>query len=263
MTVTIPRGAPAEVDGGYGRLDQPRRRRPSTLGWIIVAAVLVAAVLGWFAFIGTDTGPPAATTAATTAPTLTATAATPTATEPLTSGSALAPFGWAIGGDLADYITEPVVYGVGTVEGDVEVAFVNSVIATARANANPTAEEPELAYWQTGFSLRATRDTQRILVEDGQVIVPGPATFIEIENVTLRGDDEADLEYCALLHDYNVVVANPDDRVESLGTLHAVERLVRAADGHWQSSELIRTIQNVDGFGACLDGRLVPDPGQG
>lgn len=266
MTVTIPRGVPPEVEGGFGHLDQPRRRRRlPTIGWVAIAAVIVVGAVAWWAAAGTDDEPPATTT----------TTVTPITTEPSSVSASTAPGGtadttpaappegWAIGGELVPYVTDPVYYPAGSTEGDVEVGFVNSVIATARANANPSAEEPELAYWQTGFSLKATRDSQKILTEDGQVIVSGPLTRVEIERVTLVGDGEADIEYCALLHDFNVVVANPTDRVESLGTLHAVERLVRAADGHWQSSERIQTIQNVDGIGSCLDVKVETGTGQG
>ena len=38
---------------------------------------------------------------------------------------------------------------------------------------------------------------------------------------------------------------------------------MRADDGHWQSSERIQTIQNVDGIGSCLDVKIEPGTGQG
>lgn len=265
MTVTIPRGVPPEVEGGYGHLDHPRRRRRlPAIGWIAIVTVLVAAAVIWWSTAGSDDTPaPATTTSALSTTEPTAASASTTASSTSEASAAVPPAGWAIGGELVPYVTDPVYYPAGSTEGDVEVGFVNSVIATARANANPSAEEPELAYWQTGFSLKATRDSQKILAEDGQVIVSGPLTRVEVEKVTVVGDGEADIEYCALLHDFNIVVANPTDRVESLGTLHAVERLVRADDGHWQSSERIQTIQNVDGIGSCLDVKIEPGAGQG
>jgi hypothetical protein len=67
-----------------------------------------------------------------------------------------------------------------------------------------------------------------------------------------------DLEYCELLHNYNVVVANPSDKVEEFATLHAIERLTRAPDGHWQDSEKLQTIEDVKGIGSCLHVTLTP-----
>lgn len=257
MAVTIPRPSPEEA-GGYGSLDRPGRRRVPAAAWIALAvvAVVIGAVIWWASSTGDGgSADPGTTTPAAPATTAPVTTAVPT-TGP--ASTVAPPAGWGLGGELTGYVTAPRYYKAGTTEGDVEVAFVNSVIATARANANPTVEEPELTYWQTGLSLKATRDSQRILAQDGQVIVTGPLTRVEIEQVTLRSSTEAELRYCALLHDYNVVTANPADKVESLGTLEAVERLVRAGDGHWQSAEKIQTIQNLDGFGACLKAEAVP-----
>lgn len=55
-----------------------------------------------------------------------------------------------------------------------------------------------------------------------------------------------------------MVVDNPDDVIESLGTSHAINRMVLGPDGQWQNSELVTTIQSVDGFGSCLDVELAP-----
>lgn len=256
MAVTIPRPSSEEA-GGYGQLDRPGRSRVPAAAWIALAVVVVVvgAVIWWASSGGSGSAGPGTTTPA--APATTA----PATTVPVTSGTsttaAPAP-GWGLGGQLTGYVTAPRYYPAGSTEGDVETGFINSVIATARANATPTAEEPELTYWQTGLTLKATRDSQRILSQDGQVIVTGPLSRVEIEQITLRSGTEAEVRYCALLHDYNIVTADPTDKVESLGTLEAVERLVRTADGHWQSAEKIRTIQNVDGFGACLSVQAVP-----
>ena len=42
-------------------------------------------------------------------------------------------------------MTTPRYYPAGSTEGDVEVGFINSVIATARANATPAAEASSFA----------------------------------------------------------------------------------------------------------------------
>jgi hypothetical protein len=103
------------------------------------------------------------------------------------------------------------------------------------------------------------------LVEDGQAIVPGSLTRIEIEDVTILTDSEAEVEACHLYHDFSVVASDSSDRVETISTLHGVFRVVRdVASGRWQVSELLTVIQDTDGFGACLDVTLTPvESGQG
>ncbi|MGF1599250.1 MAG: hypothetical protein ACFCVK_20440 [Acidimicrobiales bacterium] len=45
---------------------------------------------------------------------------------------------------------------------------------------------------------------------------------------------------------------------EDIATYHAIERFVQAPSGQWQSSQVVRTIQKVEGFGECLDVTLEP-----
>ena len=194
MAMTTPRTRPesdASVEGsGYGSLDRARQSRPGrALRWSLLAAVVVA-VLGAGAWL-LRPGSEADSSYATTAPT---TSATTTASTPTTAASVGTttvpepPAGWAIGGELVDYVDQPLFSEPGTPEAGVEIAFVNSEIATSRALANPSFEEDELAVWQTGVALAGTRDSMRVLVERGQVLLTGPLSRLEVEKITfLRG----------------------------------------------------------------------------
>ena len=264
MAVTTPRTptvpTPPTGEGpGYGSLDR-QPGRPGGATRVLLAVLGVAAVLGivwWLAgrsttdeagtttTVSTTQPAPSGSSTAGTSPSTTETSARSSATEP--------PAGWSIGGDLIDYVTEPIYSTPGSPEAAVEIAYVNSGIATARALANPGNEEAELVYWQTGKTLAGTRDGMRLLADKSQTVVTGPLTRLEVEKITFLSDPEADLEYCALLHDYNVVVDGSAPAQESLSTFQAVGRFVRASDGHWQFSENVRTIQDVDGIGSCLD----------
>ncbi len=264
MAMTTPRTRP-ESDGsdeagtGYGTLDHPRRSQGRGRGWLLLAPlVLIGGGLAlWLLRPGSTADPSSAQpTTPTTATTTTTSAPTSTTAAPTTIPEP--PAGWSIGGDLIDYIDEPVFSEPGTPEAAVEIAFVNSEIAASRALANPSFEEDELAVWQTGFTLSGTRDSMRVLVERGQVLLTGPLMRLEVENITFLNETEADLEYCALLHSINVVTDGSAEDFEDISTYHGVLRFVRAPDGHWQSYQLIRTIQDIKGFGECLDVTLEP-----
>lgn len=190
------------------------------------------------------------------------TTATTPAPEPTSTTTGESPAWTVANEELPAYITEPVFYEPGTVEAEVEVAYVNAEVSTLRAIAQPTISEPEVALYQTGYALDAIAESRQILLEDGQVIRPGRLTRIEIENVSLLSDTEADVEACYLSHGISAVVDDPSDQIETIGTLHATYRMVRSSEGQWQLSELQTVIQDVDGFGACLDVTLTPvDPG--
>ncbi len=263
MAVTTPRTPtvptpPAGEGPGYGSLDrEPGRSGGGTR--VLLALLGVVALIGivWWLVGGTKSDEAGTTTTVSTSQPATsgpaATGTSSTTAETTASSSAEAPAGWSIGGDLIDYVTEPIYSIPGSPEAAVEIAYVNSGVATARALANPGNEEAELTYWQTGNTLAGTRDGMRLLAEKGQTVVTGPLTRLEVEKVTFLSETEADLEYCALLHDYNVLVDGSAPAQESLSTFHAVGRFVRAPDGHWQFSETVRTIQDVDGIGQCLD----------
>jgi len=266
MAMTTPRtgsGATTPRDeepmpGPLGRAPHPRRgARPVLLAG---AVVLVAVVGIWLAFGRSSGGSAPATSTQPTAP---ATAAAPTtgtttpSSEPTASTSEPAD-GWSIGGDLIGYVDEPRYAIPGTPEAGVEIGFVNSEIATSRALANPTVEEPELSIWQRGLTLSGTRDTMRLLAERGQVILTGPLSRLEVEKITMISDSEADLEYCSLDHSINVVSDGSVADQETIETFHAVDRFVRTADDHWQSTQNVRVIQDVEGFGDCLDVTVQP-----
>lgn len=264
MAVTTPRTPtvptpPAGEGPGYGSLDrQPGRSGGVTKVVLALLGVVVLIGIVWWLVGGTTSDEAGTTTTVSTSqPATSGPAATGTSpSTPETSASSSAaepPAGWSIGGDLIGYVTEPIYSTPGSPEAAVEIAYVNSGIATARALANPGNEEAELTYWQTGNTLAGTRDGMRLLAEKGQTVVTGPLTRLEVEKITFLSETEADLEYCALLHDYNVLVDGSAPAQESLSTFHAVGRFVRAPDGHWQFSENVRTIQDVDGIGQCLD----------
>lgn len=193
MSVTTTAGTPPPTNtgNGYGDLDQPRRPNSGNrlLLWIAAAiALAVAGVVAFLVFSGGDPEPEAspATTTATTA------RSSSTTVEETTSITEAAPpvsieiNGWQLTNDdegLPDYATAPIIYDEGTIEGDIELGFVNSEIASIRSAANPTAEEePALTFWKTGFTLRAARQVREILAEDGQALLPGAADRLEIEN---------------------------------------------------------------------------------
>jgi hypothetical protein len=248
-----------EADDGYGDLnDQLTPSRP--LRWVGGAAAALAAVglITYLALGRTDDGQ---ADGAATNPSVTTTAAVTTSEPDMTTTTSAAP-ALTVGEDeLPQYITEPIFYGPGTVEAEVEVAFVNAEVASLRALAQPSVIEPEVEQYQIGFALKATEDSRQILLEDGQIIQPTSLSRIEIENVSLVSDTEADIEVCFLEHSFSIVVDDPTDQIESLGTLHSVQRMVRNTEGQWQLSELLTIIQDVEGFGACLDANLTPvDP---
>jgi hypothetical protein len=164
-------------DEGYDSPDsQPRGSADrDRLAKVLVVILVVALVpLGWWLVRSAQRAEPATTTSTTESPVTTTTATTPSTTATAPSTTAAPPLGYGVGGDLIDYVTKPILYAPGTAEGDLEVAFVNSVIAGSRALANPAVEEPEMAYWQTGYALAATRQSQGILKKAGQVVVQGP-----------------------------------------------------------------------------------------
>lgn len=272
MSVTTsPRTVETTPGGGsgYGDLDDRRGSGGPGRSWVVLVVsiiILGGAALGAYAVFSRDSdevSPATTTTSAVSHPTEPE-ATTPTVEETSPQSTTTEEVeidigGWQLGSDdVPAYAEAPIYYPVGSPEGDVELGFVNGEIATIRALANPGVEEPELAYWTTGFSLKAARDTQAILDEDGQLLIPGPLTRIEIENITLRSDSEADVEYCTVFHDYSVVVDDPSDLLESVITRHAIDRLTLGPDGQWQSSEAVSEIQVVDGFGSCLDVELTP-----
>ncbi len=253
---------------GYGDLDG----RPGGPGrshrWLVLVAVLALAGLAIASVAvfanGKDDEASPSTTVPTTQASTTASTSTTVADvvpEPTDAPVEVEVNGWQLSNEvseLPEYVDTPILYEEGSVEGAIEVGFVNSEIASMRALANPSIEEPELSFWKAGFTLRAARDVQAILVEDGQVIIPGALTRVEIEDITIRSETEADVEYCTLIHDYNVVTENPEDQVESVTTRHAINRMTVGPDGQWQNTELVSEIQIVDGPGPCLDVELTP-----
>jgi hypothetical protein len=265
MTLATEIGAQVPEDPGYGDLQStpPKGRWRTYLAGLGTVTLLVGG--GWLLWPSGDDDSTASEQSQTTV------ASPSTADQDQTGDSGTEPGAtdstvgeddqaWDLveSDELPDYVTEPVFYEAGTVEAEVELAYVNSVIATIHALANPAEEVPEVAYWQTGFALRATNDTRAILLDKRQVVLPGPLTRIEIEAITLTSPTEADVEVCHLLNDFNVRIDDPADRVEYIGTLHGINRLVLSPDGHWQETELVETIQDVEGFGACLDATLTP-----
>lgn len=251
------------MPGPAGRAPRPRQQGRS---YVLAGVVVVAAAIGFWLAFGRDANERGGEPAASTEPTVTVAApttgitTTPTESTPATSAPDA---GWSIGGDLIGYVDEPQYATPGTPEAGVEIAFVNGEIATSRALANPAVEEPELAYWQTGLTLSGTRDTMRLLAERGQAIVTGPLSRLEVEKITMVSDSEAELEYCSLDHSINVVKDGSAADQETIETFHAVDRFMRTADGHWQSTQNVRIIQDVEGFGDCLDVTVQPAQPQG
>jgi hypothetical protein len=249
------------ADDDYGDLDDhltPSRPLP----WVVAGVALLAAC-GFMVFviIGGDSSDQADGTSSSFGPT----SSSPSTTEAIDTTSNTEPPAWAVSGDneLPPYITDPVFYEPGTAEAAVEVAYVNAEISSLRALAEPIVPEPEVEQFQTGFALNAIEQSRQILLEDGQFIVPGELTRIEIEDITVIDENEADIESCLLAHSISIVTADPSDQLETIRTLHTKQRMVRNADGQWQLSELVATIQDVNGFGSCLDVGLTPvDPSE-
>jgi hypothetical protein len=247
------------ADRDYGDLTDhvgPPRRLPP----VLVAAVAVLAIGGIALYLATGgEGDQAASAPSTTDGTAAPTAPT---TEAASTSTTEAGPAWTLPDDeLPGYVSEPLFYEPGTVEAEVEVAFINAEVASLRALAQPSVTVPVVARYQTGFALKATEDSRQILLEDGQFIQTTSFSRIEIEDVSLVSETEADIEACFLSHSFSIVVDDPEDQVESLGTLHSVQRMVRDANGQWQLSELLTVIQDVEGFGTCLDATLTPvDP---
>lgn len=161
-------------------------------------------------------------------------------------------------GDLPGYVTEPMVYEPGTPEGDVEVAYINSEIATTRALAMPELVESEGSFWSVGYNLQGREDLRQILLDEGWRTVPGELSQIEIENIRIVEGDVAEVEVCSL--DDSITFSALDPAIEpakALTTVHAVMRMVRGSEGQWQTSEQVSLLSEIEGVGDCLDIEVV------
>jgi hypothetical protein len=243
------------ADTDYGGLpDQPGRRRSPLLAVGVVVLIAAAVVIAAVVLSGNDDEPVGEAASMSSAA-----VATTGTTEPAATTTAPAPPAWTVADDqLPAYISEPLFYESGTTEGDIEIAYVNAEIASIRAVAKPDTIEPELDQYQTGYALAATEDSRQILLEDGQVVEAGGLTRVEIEGITVVGTNEADVDSCYLAHSLSIVVADPSDVVETIRTVHSIQRMVLGDDGQWRLSESLTTIQHVDGFGSCVDVTLTP-----
>lgn len=198
--------------------------------------------------------------------TTTTVATTTTTTEPaeesttsttLYGGVADAAYEYELGEGLPDYVTEPRRYSPGTIEGDVEVAYVNSQVATMRSFAHPATEEPGVVEWKTGFALDSNRNLTEILVEERWRTVPGELTQIEVEQVSLVGDGTAHVEVCDLSDSTTYAIDDPEIQTSELVTQQLVMEMVLGAEGRWQVSELIEVLSEFEGIGECLDIEVV------
>jgi len=163
---------------------------------------------------------------------------------------------WRFNDELPEYITEPKGYPTGSTEGDVEVAFVNARIAATRAFADPSIEEPQVVRWKTGFSLKATRDLQAILLEKEWRTVPGELSQIEIESITIIDGQAAQVRACLLEEATTYALNDPDNFASRVRTQHFVVEVIKNPDG-WQESELVEMIDDFEGVGTCVDMEVV------